>query len=144
MFDDLFLTCGTIFWYYPGMKISSEKLKRLCLKHGLSLNQLFREAGVSKNAYYSLVRKDTVLPNSIIAIADRLGVKPSSFMEEASLEVERSLSLLEDLRRIMRRHKQADRDNVWHTLILLQQKPIERLRRSLTRGQRLDFHRTRG
>ena len=126
------------------MKISTQELKRLCLKQGLSLNQLLKEAGVSKNAYYSLVRKDTVLPNSIIAIADRLGVKPSSFMEEASRELERSVSLLEDVERITRRHKHADRDNVRHTLILLQERPIERLRRALTRGQRLDFHRTRG
>jgi transcriptional regulator with XRE-family HTH domain len=126
------------------MKISPEKLKRLCLRQGLSLTQLLKEAGVSKNAYYSLVRKDTVLPNSIIAIADRLGAKPSSFMEEASREVERSLSLLEDMERIMSRHKQADRDNVRHTLILLQERPIERLRKALTRGQRFDLHRTRG
>lgn len=126
------------------MKISPEKLKRLCLRQGLSLNQLLKEAGVSKNAYYSLARKDTVLPNSIIAIADRLGVKPSSFMEEAGRETERSVSLLEDVERITRRHKQADRDNVRHTLILLQEKPIERLRRALTRGQRFDLLRRGG
>jgi transcriptional regulator with XRE-family HTH domain len=122
------------------MKISSARLKRLCRKKGLSLNQLLQEAGVSKNAYYYLARKDTVLPNSIIAIAGRLGVKPSSFMDEASLEADRFASLLEELERVLNRHKQADRENVRHTLLLLQEEPIERLRRSLTRGQRLDFH----
>jgi transcriptional regulator with XRE-family HTH domain len=126
------------------MRISSERLRRLCKRKGLSLNQLLKEAGVSKNAYYWLVRKDTVLPNSIVAIAARLGAKPSSFMEEASLEEERYLSLLEDLERIMSRHKDADRDNVRHTLILLKEKPVERLRRSLRRGQRSDLHRRRG
>ena len=108
------------------------------------MNQLLQEAGVSKNAYYSLARKDTVLPNSIIAIAGRLGVKPSSFMDEASLEADRFRSLLEELERVLSQHKQADRENVRHTLLLLQEKPIERLRRSLTRGQRFDFHRSRG
>jgi transcriptional regulator with XRE-family HTH domain len=68
------------------MKISSEKLKRLCRKKGLSLSRLLQEAGVSRNAYYSLARKDTVLPNSIIAIAARLGVRPSSFMDEEDLD----------------------------------------------------------
>ena len=126
------------------MKISSEKLKRLCRKKGLSLNQLLQEAGVSKNAYYSLARKETVLPNSIIAIAGRLGVKPSSFTDEASLEADKFTSLLEELERVLSRHKQADRENVRHTLLLLQEKPIERLRRALTRGQRFDFHRSRG
>lgn len=126
------------------MKISPEKLKRLCKRKGLSLNQLLKEAGVSKNAYYWLVRKDTVLPNSIVAIAARLGLKPSSFMEEASPEAESFLSLLEDVERIMSRNKDADRENVRHTLILLQEKPVERLTRSLRRGQRLDLHRRRG
>ena len=126
------------------MKISSEKLKRLCRQKGLSLNQLLQEASVSKNAYYSLARKDTVLPNSIIAIAGRLGVKPSSFMDEASLEADRLTSLLEELERVLNRHEQADRENVRHTLLLLQEEPIERLRRALTRGQKLDLHRPRG
>jgi len=126
------------------MKISSEKLKRLCRQKGLSLNQLLQEAGVSKNAYYSLARKETVLPNSIIAIAGQLGVKPSSFMDEASLKADRFTSLLAELERVLSRHKRADRDNVRHTLLLLQEEPIERLRRSLTRGQELDFHRSRG
>ena len=138
------MTEGTIFWYYPIMRISSEKLKRLCRKKGLSLNQLLQEAGVSKNAYYSLARKDTVLPNSITAIAGRLGVKPSSFMDETILEEERFTSLLEELEWVLSRHKRADQENVRHTLLLLREKPIERLRRSLTRGQRFDFHRPRG
>ena len=99
---------------------------------------------MSKNAYYSLARKETVLPNSIIAIAGRLGVKPSSFTDEASLEADKFTSLLEELERVLSRHKQADRENVRHTLLLLQEKPIERLRRALTRGQRFDFHRSRG
>ena len=138
------MTNSTIFWYYPSMKVSSEKLKRLCHKSGLSLNQLLQEAGVSKNAYYSLARKETVLPNSITAIARRLGVKPSSFMDETSPGADRVNSLIEELEAVLNRHKQADRDNVRHTLLLLQEKPIERLRRSLARGQRFDFYRSRG
>jgi hypothetical protein len=36
---------------------------------------------------------------------------------------------------ILAEHPDADPDNVRHTLILLDQPPIERLRRSLTRGR---------
>ncbi|MBI3882467.1 MAG: hypothetical protein HY301_20705 [Verrucomicrobia bacterium] len=37
--------------------------------------------------------------------------------------------------RVLRAHPDADRDNVRHTLILLEQPPLERLQRSLIRGR---------
>lgn len=37
--------------------------------------------------------------------------------------------------KILAAHPRADRDNVRHTLILLEQPPLERLRRSLIRGR---------
>ena len=43
--------------------------------------------------------------------------------------------LMESVRRVLDRHPEADPDNVRHTLILLGEPPIERLRRSLTRGR---------
>jgi hypothetical protein len=43
--------------------------------------------------------------------------------------------LLEAVDRVMARHPEADRDNIRHTLILLEYPPIERLRRSLVRGR---------
>jgi hypothetical protein len=36
---------------------------------------------------------------------------------------------------VLAAHPQADRDNVRHTLILLEQPPLERLQRSLIRGR---------
>jgi hypothetical protein len=36
---------------------------------------------------------------------------------------------------VLARHPEADRDNVRHTLILLEQPPLERLQRSLIRGR---------
>jgi hypothetical protein len=38
------------------------------------------------------------------------------------------------LQRIMRHHPHADAENVWHTLLLLELPPIERLRRGLPSG----------
>jgi transcriptional regulator with XRE-family HTH domain len=125
------------------MRIARKKLKKLCTQNGLTLNQLLKDAEVSKNAYYSLARKDTVLPRSVMAIADHLGVRPSAFLEERPKE-DRWKILLEDLERISTRNPDADRDNIRHTLLLLEEPPIERLRRALTRGQKLDLHGRRG
>jgi hypothetical protein len=43
--------------------------------------------------------------------------------------------------RIMQRHTDADPDNLRHTLLLLQKQPIERLRRALLRGRKIDIQR---
>jgi len=46
-------------------------------------------------------------------------------------------SLMESVRAVLAVRPEADPDNVRHTLILLEQPPIERLRRSLIRGRAL-------
>ncbi|MFH0924994.1 MAG: hypothetical protein V1872_05070 [bacterium] len=51
--------------------------------------------------------------------------------------------LLNTLEEIMRHHKNADRDNVRHTLLLLEEKPIDRLRRALIRAGKFNFYRKR-
>lgn len=45
--------------------------------------------------------------------------------------------LMDSVRAVLAVRPEADPDNVRHTLILLQQPPLERLRRSLTRGRAL-------
>ena len=45
--------------------------------------------------------------------------------------------LMESVRAVVAEHPEADPDNVRHTLILLEQPPLERLRKSLTRGRAL-------
>ena len=121
------------------MRISPDKLKALCEKKQQNLKLLLHNAGVSRNAYYSLARKNSILPKSIIAIANQLDVQPSVFLEEESHIQQKAQLLLETLDRIMKRHKKADRENVRHTLLLLQEKPINRLRRALLRAQKFDF-----
>ncbi|MBW1856509.1 MAG: helix-turn-helix transcriptional regulator, partial [Deltaproteobacteria bacterium] len=116
-----------------------DKLKALCKEKQQNLKQLLHKAGVSRNAYYSLARKNSVFPKSIIAIANQLGVPPSFFLEDGSQIHQRAHLLLMKLDNIMNRHKKADRDNVRHTLLLLQEKPINRLRRALLRAQKFDF-----
>jgi hypothetical protein len=45
--------------------------------------------------------------------------------------------LMERVRAVLAERPEADPDNVRHTLILLEQPPLERLRKSLTRGRAL-------
>jgi transcriptional regulator with XRE-family HTH domain len=121
------------------MRISPFKLKALCHKKQQNLKRVLHNAGVSRNAYYSLARKNSVLPKSLIAIADQLDVQPSVFLEEESRVQQRAQRLLVTLDRIMKHNKKADPDNVRHTLLLLQEKPINRLRRALLRGQKFNL-----
>jgi len=135
----LLIDISTIIWYLCFMRISTEKLKSLCKEKKQNLKLVLHNAGVSRNAYYSLARKKSVLPKSIIAIAHQLDVQPSVFLEEESRLQQRAQLLLVTLDKIMKRHKKADRDTVRHTLLLLQEKPVNRLRRALLRAEKFDF-----
>lgn len=123
------------------MYISRKKLKYLCRKNGLTLCSLLSRARVSKTAFYSLVRKDDILPKTINAIAKALGARPSAFLEEESPEEKKIADLIKRTSIILNDHPQLDKDNVWHTLLLLDKKPVERMRMGLIRGQKFDLHR---
>ena len=96
---------------------------------------------MSRTAYYSLVRKNSVLPKSVLALAETLGVRPSRLIDEPEPATRRVTDLLSRLDEILTAHPGADRDNVWHTLLLLQEPPIDRLNRGLLRGQGTSVHR---
>jgi len=51
--------------------------------------------------------------------------------------------LLKKVDAICATHRKADRDNIRHTLILLQEQPVDRLRRALIRGQQFNLRRKR-
>lgn len=121
------------------MRLSGENIKKLCGARSLSLNALLKRAGVSKTAFYHLIYKDSVLPRSIDALAATLGVRSSALLEEADRKSRRALRLLEAADRIAGSDPSMDRDNVRHTLLLLEEKPIERLRRSLLRARKPDL-----
>ena len=118
------------------MYISKEKLEKLLKERNISLKTLLNRAGVSKTAFYHLLYKDTVLPNSIHAIAKALGVRPSRILEEIDQEAERIKEAAWMTDKIMSNCPSLDRENVRHTLLLLQEEPLNRLRRSLIRGGR--------
>ena len=131
----------TILWYATFiMRISLEVIKDICRQQKLTLSELLKQAGVSRNAFYTLAREDSVLPRSIKAIAKSLNISPSEFLTEDDREMEKMKLLLNEVDDIARKHKKVDRDNIRHTLLLLNEPPIERLRRALTRGQKPNIH----
>jgi hypothetical protein len=126
---------STILWYITRVKISLEKIETLCRERSTSVAAMLREAGVSRNAFYTLARKDSVVPQSLIRISEQLGVSVSALLDDVLSPEQRMKRLITESNRIARRHRSVDRDNVRHTLLLLQEKPIERLRRALRRGR---------
>ncbi len=116
-----------------------DKVEYECGRRGLNTGEMLREAGVSRNAFYCLARKDCVVPTSLIRIAERLDISVSALLEETNTPVERMKSLVAESGRILKRYPGVDRDNIRHTLILLNERPVERLRRALRRGRFVDL-----
>jgi hypothetical protein len=81
-----------------------------------------------------------VLPASIRSIAGALGVTPSSFLDEDPELAWRMQARVRQARSIVTNHPGTLFENVWHTLAVLDDTPIERLRRSLLRGRPHDIH----
>lgn len=129
----------TRIWYIVCVKISLNKVEYECRRRDLSVGELLREAGVSRNAFYSLARKDYVVPLSLIRIASQLDISVSDLLEETATPAARMKAIAAEAGLIAKRHPEVDRDNVRHTLILLNEKPVERLRRALRRGRFVDI-----
>lgn len=123
------------------MRLSEQKLKKLLFRKGLSLKQILARAKVSKTAYYAQLSRESVLPRSIIMLARALDVAPMAFLEDPAANEERARKLQKKLEEVMKTHPHANRENVWHTLLLLQEKPIERLERGLARAQKHNIYR---
>ncbi len=123
------------------MRIDLNRLRKLAAKRGLSLTALLTKSGVSKTAFYHLVHKSSVLPASLRAIGETLSVRPGAFLTEENPDVTKIRRILNLADRIAAGDPKLDYDNVRLTLLLLEEKPIQRLRRSLTRGRQSDLYR---
>lgn len=121
------------------MRLSIERIKALCRERGETLSGLLATANVSRNAFYSLARRNSLFPRSLLAVCARLGVSPGEVLTADDREAEAMKSLLAEVDVIAGADKRVDRDNVRHALLLLREKPIERLRRALVRAQKPDI-----
>ena len=118
------------------MKLDRDRIREGCRRSGMSLSELLRRSGVSRTAFYSLMRRPSVLPESISALAASLGCTEGDLLEPLSAEEVRARARLRTARRICKAHPKTEFENVWHTLAMLEQAPRERLEGSLRRGQR--------
>lgn len=101
------------------------------------LRQTLRNAGVSRTAFYSLVRRQNILPATVEKLCINLGVTPISVLtvvesENAEAKVQRIRALTDQ---ILETNPHCFPDNIRHTLLLLEEPPIERLRRALCRAR---------
>lgn len=62
----------------------------------MSLQSFLESAGVSRTAYYSLIRRNSVLPRSVQAMAGMLGVASSAILEEESPVPGRARALIRE------------------------------------------------
>ena len=122
------------------MRLSSQKVKKACQRRHLQLKEALEGAEVSRTAYYSLVRCDTVLPKSLLALADFLETEPGELLEKTVGAGVRARLLLRKVERIVASHPGTDRDNIRHPQLQLEDPPVDRLERGLLRGRTLDLH----
>lgn len=122
------------------MRIDVARLRKLAAERGLSLTALLAKAGVSKTAFYHLAHKDSVLPSSLRQLAETLSIKPGAFLIEEMPAVAKARRILAFTDCIVADDPALDRDNVRLTLLLLEEEPIQRLRRSLIRGRKHHLH----
>jgi transcriptional regulator with XRE-family HTH domain len=117
------------------MKLSYSKIDALCRARGRTLGQLLAEAGVSRNSYYSLARKDAVVPRSVLKLAEALDVPVSALLDDILPARERMRRRQVAVQSIVTTRPDLDADNVRHTLTLLDEDPLTRMRRALRRGR---------
>jgi len=122
------------------MRLDEEKIKKYCRRRGITLSDLLKNAGVSRTAYYSLTRQDSLIPTSMQKIASVLGLKPLVIMSVTDRRMDEAMAVLKEAEKICTDDHGLDFNEVRHTLVLLKKSPVERLRRALQRGKAGHIH----
>lgn len=118
------------------MNLSAHKLREICAQRHLNLTTVLLQARVSRTAYYSLVRKPSLLPKSILRIARHLEVNPSALLDDEPVTIQAIRRMQDSTDAICRQNPDVDRDTVFRTLQNLQLPPLDRLRRALCRARK--------
>ena len=122
------------------MRLDAEKLRKYLKREEVTLERALLSARLSKTTYYHLARKQNLLPKALCALAAALKTTPYTLITQQTVQ-EKMQRLYRRVDAILTRYPKADRQNVLHTLLLLQENPLQRLQRSLQRGRYLHFHR---
>lgn len=117
------------------MYLSGYKLKSFCASRNLTLSKLLKIAGVSRSTYYELLQKRRAVPKSVEKIASVLNVPVSELLvDEKKIEREER-ELQEGCKRLLSLLPDLDFIRTRHILLLLREKPVDRLNRALLRGK---------
>ena len=82
----------------------------ICRSRGIQVSDALKAAGVSSNAYYSLARKESVLPRSIRSLASALGVPVSALLFDEDVVAERHAGLMSEVNQLAEELGIEDRD----------------------------------
>jgi len=77
-----------------------------------------------------------VLPRSLQALSITLEISSKEILRDLSPQEERVALRVKRLEYLLSKDPTIDRDTAWHTLILLERDPIERLGTALKRGRK--------
>ena len=113
------------------MRLSEYKLKKICREQGFGLTEVLEKANVSRTAYYSLIRKDSIIPKSVLSVAEFLDIPVSELLHDEELELRKYNQVLNLVNEIAKKNKISEKDNIRHTLLSLEKTPLERLRTAL-------------
>ena len=117
------------------MKLDDEAIRRRCEARGIPLSRVLHDAGISRTAYYSLRRRESVLPKTVLRLATALDAPASDLLDDTSSEERRGRRRVDTAKRIARESSGTSFENVWHTMALLDEPPLSRLNRALRRGR---------
>src|SRR5262245_66628779 len=101
----------------------------------MPLSRVLREAGISRTAYYSLLRKESVLPKSVVKLAEALQASPSEILDGRYFEMRRAQRRLRLANEGVHRNPRLDFQDGWHSLVPLRLPPRAGLRRALPCGR---------
>ena len=92
------------------MKLARQRVRTLARERGFTLTEALRRARVSRNAFYHLARRATVVPRSVHALGAALGVTSAALLDEAPLSPEaRAAALLSEARFTVSQSRRRER-----------------------------------
>ena len=90
------------------MKLNTESIRKMSRDRGLGLGELLKQAGVSRTAYYSLARREELLPASIRRLAKALDVSPESILLDEQKLAEEMRHIAQKAEALAAQHKGAN------------------------------------
>ena len=113
------------------MYINQKMVKDSCIERGITIQELLKASGVSSNAYYTLLRKESILPKSLIKLAEMLDVPPSTLLVDEATLLKEHQETEQQVKTLSAVDTDLDPGTIRITIELLKLSPLDRLRKGL-------------